>query len=59
MKDLILGIVEDLVSNFLYYDRKDDEDLTQAALLRAINSGEVTIDEIVARFEKTLRDIFR
>jgi hypothetical protein len=29
MKKLILATISDLCSNFLYYDRKDDEDLTR------------------------------
>lgn len=56
LKRLILGHVEDLVVNFVFYDRKEDEELSGKMLEDAIRSGEVTIEEIVAQFEKKLRD---
>lgn len=55
MKEIIFNTVEDLVSNFVYYDRKEDEDLSANELTMAIKSGEVTIEEIVSKFEKHLR----
>lgn len=36
MKKLIFANVTDLVSNFLYYDRKEDEDLPCEAIENAI-----------------------
>jgi hypothetical protein len=47
---LILDTVTDLVSMFMYYDRKEDEDLPRGEIEEAIAFGEVTVDEIVARF---------
>lgn len=55
MKDNILGAVEDLVSNFLYYDRKEDENLPLDAIDDAIKNGDITIDEIVNKFTEALR----
>ena len=52
----ILGVVDDLVANFLYYDRKGDEELPMGAIEEAVKSGEVTVDEIVAGFRKGLLD---
>ena len=54
MKELILGYVADLVSNFLYYDRKGDEDLPLDAIQETIVNGEITIEEIVAKFKEEL-----
>jgi len=55
MKDLILAAAEDLAVSFIYYDRKEDEDLPRGAIEEAVKKGEITVDEIVSRFEKTLR----
>jgi len=54
MKDLILGYVEDLVGDFLYYSRKEDEDLPVGGIEKAIEKGQVTVDEIVERFRETI-----
>lgn len=54
MKEIILKEVETLVANFVYYDRKEDEDLSMYDLDKAIRSGEITIDEIVNKFRETL-----
>ncbi len=54
-KETILLTVEDLVGAFLYYDRKEDEDLPRGAIEEAITNGEVTVDEIVNKFASTLK----
>lgn len=51
---LIEATVEDLVSNFLYYDRKEDEDLPRGAIEEAIANGVVTVEEIVQLFHSEL-----
>lgn len=48
------AIIPDLVSDFLYYDRKEDEDLPRGSIEEAIAAGELTWDEIAARFKKEL-----
>lgn len=53
-RDTILGTVDDLVSDFLYYDRKEDEELPRGAIDDAVKAGEVTVDEIVEHFRKSL-----
>ena len=55
-RKLILGTVDDLVTNFLYYGRKEDEELGCGEIEEAIKQGEVSIDEIVAAFRKHLED---
>jgi hypothetical protein len=54
MKDKILNHVEDLVSDLLYYDRKECEDLKMGQIESVIENGEITIDEMVERFKIAL-----
>lgn len=56
MKITILHTVKDLVSNFLYYDRKEDEDLPRGAIEEAIKDGVITPAEICVAFQKALED---
>jgi uncharacterized metal-binding protein YceD (DUF177 family) len=56
MKENIINTVKDLCSNFLYYDRKEDEELSEDDLIQAIEDGTVTIEEMVAEFENQLRN---
>ena len=53
-KQLILNTVTDLVSRFLYYDRKEDYELPRGAIEEAIDGGLITVDEIVSHFRKEL-----
>jgi hypothetical protein len=59
MKQTILDTISDLCSDFLYYDRKEDEDLTMEQLDEAVKNGEITIDEMVAEFRKNLENTFK
>jgi len=52
----ILATVSDLVTNFLYYDRKGDEDLPLGEIQEAIKKGEITEEEIVKRFQEKLHE---
>ena len=52
----IFGTVDDLVADFLYYDRKEDEDLPREAIDDAVREGVVTVDEVVAKFRQCLTD---
>ena len=54
LKESILATVDDLVINFMYYDRKEDEDLPVGAIEGAIVTGGVTVDEIVAKFREAM-----
>jgi hypothetical protein len=58
MKQNILNKITDLCSRFLYYDRKEDEDLSMAQLNEAVKSGEITVDEMVDEFRKNLENTF-
>lgn len=59
MKELILTYIEDLVSDFTFYDRKNDEELSGAQLDKAIEDGTVTIDEIVEKFREELKKVYK
>jgi hypothetical protein len=53
-RELIMATTKDLISDFLFYDRKEDEDLPSGAIEDAIASGEISVDEIVAVFKEEL-----
>ncbi len=55
---MIINRIEDLCSNFLYYDRKEDEDLSMEQLNEAVQKGEITIDEMVEVFKTNLENTF-
>lgn len=53
--DNILGYtITDLVSNLLYYDRKEDEELPRGAIEEMISSKVVTVSDIVDKFRVEL-----
>lgn len=54
MREIILDTVTDLVSDFMYYDRKEDEELPHGAIEGAVERGEITVDEIVEAFRDKL-----
>lgn len=53
-KNMILGTVEDLVTNFLYYDRQEDEELLLGAIEAAVREGTVTPEEMALVFKTAL-----
>lgn len=59
VKELILGTIKDDVSNFLYYDRKEDEHLSVEVLNESVKSGVVTVDEMVNAFRKGLESTYK
>lgn len=52
---VILGKVEDVITDFLYYDRKEDEDLRPGQIEAALAAGELTVDDIAIEFTNQLR----
>lgn len=56
VRENILNTVSDLCANFLYYDRKEDEELSADDLIQAVENGVITIEEIVQQFEEKLRE---
>jgi len=59
MKQQILNTISDLCSDFLYYDRKGDEELSVEQLNEAVESGKITIDEMVAEFRKHIEATYK
>lgn len=57
-RETIFLTIQDLVSEFVYYGRKEDEDLSQEALDKAIENGDITVEEIVKHFEKHLKLVY-
>ena len=53
-RERILCTVSDLVSSFLYYDRKEDDELPRGEIEKAIESGEICMHEIVEKFREEL-----
>lgn len=53
-KQIILSRVEDLISDFLYYHRKEDGELQRGEIELAIKSGLITKDDIVSEFKRQL-----
>ncbi len=57
-KQTILDTVKDLVGRFMYYDRKEDDELLRGAIEEAVELGEITVDEIIEAFATELRKNF-
>lgn len=53
-KGVILGVIGNLVADFMYYDRKEDDDLPRGAIEKALATGVLTIDEIVETFREAM-----
>lgn len=49
-REIILNAIEDSVSDLLYYDRKEDEDLRVGEIEEAVHTGVVNGREIVELF---------
>ncbi len=54
MKQKIENTIIDMVSNLLYYDRKEDSSLPLEAIDDAVRDGIITVDEMVEIFKKQL-----
>jgi hypothetical protein len=52
----VRSAVDDMVSDFLYHHRREDEELPLGSIEAAIKSAEVTVDEIVDRVREALLD---
>ena len=44
---IIMCTIDDAISDLLYYDRKEDEDLPVGAIQELVAKGEITVDEMV------------
>lgn len=55
IRSRILAETSDLVTNFLHYNRKDDEELPPDSIQKAVKDGVITVNEIVQKFHEELR----
>lgn len=53
-RERIINTTKDLMSDFLYYDRKEDENLPRGAIEEAVAAGEISIPEIMRLIEADL-----
>lgn len=54
MKENIINRAKDLARDFLYYDRKEDEELGKGEIQVAVAQGVVTKEEIIKAFSDEL-----
>ena len=59
IKTIVLGRIESLCSSFLYYDRKEDSELSVEILNDVVSNGIVTVDDMVGEFRKHLEATFK
>ena len=55
-RERILAVTDDLVTDFLYYDRKECSYLPMNEIEEAILNNEITIEEIIDKFSEELRE---
>jgi len=54
-KELALKLLEDLVLDYLYYDREGDEDLSLDDMNKLLDSGVLKWEEIVRKFNSEVK----
>lgn len=54
LRQTILNCAGDLMGAFLYYDRKECEELPRGAIEQAISDGIITVDELLEIFRNSL-----
>lgn len=52
----ILCAISDAISDLLYYDRKEDDELPRGLIDLAIHEGDITVDAMVDQFRKQLTE---
>jgi hypothetical protein len=53
-REHIQDTLSDMVSDLLYYKRKEDDELPRGAIDEAVRKGEISIDEMVGIFRAEL-----
>ena len=59
IRKVIFDVIEDAVSDFFYYNRKEDEELSVGDLSDALETGTITIDEIVMAFKDSIESNYK
>lgn len=55
----IKNLISDVVADFLYYDRKEDDELPVGKIEELIEQGELEVWEIVETFKQELEEGLR
>ena len=55
-RQVVLGTANDLITDFLHYDRKEDDELGMGAIEHAIISGDMTMDDILDVFRDGIQN---
>ncbi len=58
INQLIKDAISDLVMDFAYYDRKEDEELTIELMHTAFKDGTITLDECIEAFRENMAGNF-
>jgi hypothetical protein len=58
-KQIALDTITDLAGDFLYYDRKDDDELSRDDIKNLIKNNELTREEIKKHFNKALDEALK
>lgn len=53
-KEYIFSAIDDMIIDFLVYDRKDDQFLPREVIENMVKNGDLDIDEMVDRFKDGL-----
>jgi len=54
----IIDSIEDLFTDWLYYDRKEDQDLPRGSIEEAVEAGEISKQEIANQFLAHIEENF-
>ena len=57
-KQIILDTISDLMTDFFYYDRKEDDELPVGAIEKAVEDKEITVEEIKNAFQNIIMNKF-
>jgi len=57
-REIIIDTIGDLFLDWLFYDRKEDEDLPRGAIEEAVEMGEITKQEILNQFVAHIEENF-
>ena len=55
-RERISNILTDSITDLLYHDRKEDEDLPRGAIGEAVRAGEITVEEMITIWSDELRE---
>lgn len=55
-REHILAAASDLGKDFMHYGRKEDEELPEGEIEKAIEAGEVSLGEIIGTFVDSVND---